>query len=479
MFKEKIVLFASAAVFALCGTSYAQDYHHEFHDIPTPSIPQPMIPVPTVPSVPSVPQAIELPPDEVSSAPSERTTTSSSDEMSVADRAKRISELEKLTQTMANELYKMERDYLKVRKLPHEVVGSREEATSYIGIYEKSLQWLKDRIAFVQEKNASDPGFYTPNQFQDIIFSYYISMNEVGEYLAYWKVEEGIRNPAIDEPKAAYETKKAEYDKLMDELKQLKAEGEEKANTVLAATPDNSEDTGAKDKGAVSAGELGSDDFLSGNEGGLSAETVNIKRNMTMQELREEDLSRAFSDLGVADKSLTVLETANLAGQVTQTVIGFVPGMDGADVSLSIGRGFAEALGEELAKGTSMADALKIAAVNGGVKGTISYIGNKATGGTSAMTNRVAVLTQVGFDKLTTKQIAEMGAKGISYMVIKTGQTVSQEMAGAAIDPMVNKAEDALRKKNEGATKKAKTSTTYGSSGGYGSSYATQPLVSY
>ncbi len=176
---------------------------------------------------------------------------------------------------------------------------------------------------------------------------------------------------------------------------------------------------------------------------------------------------------------MTVLETANLAGQVTQTVIGFVPGMDGADVSLSIGRGFAEALGEELAKGTSMADALKIAAVNGGVKGTISYIGNKATGGTSAMTNRVAVLSQVAFDKLTTKQIAEMGAKGISYMVIKTGQTVSQEMAGAAIDPTVSKVEDALRKKNEGSSKKAKTSTTYGSGGGYGSSYATQPLVSY
>ncbi len=232
----------------------------------------------------------------------------------------------------------------------------------------------------------------------------------------------------------------------------------------------------------VSAGDLDGSVFPSGSDSGVAAGTVNITPNMTMQELRERDVARAFSELGVVDKTLTVLETANMAGQVTQTVIGFVPGMDGADVSLSLGRGFAEALGEELAKGTSIGDAMKIAALNGGVKGTITYIGNKATAGTGAMTNRVAVLSQVGFEKLTTKQIAEMGAKGISYMVIKTGQNVSQEMAGGAIDPAVNKLEDAIRdktKKQEDSSAKSKKSTTYGSGGGYGTSFATQPLVNY
>ena len=201
-----------------------------------------------------------------------------------------------------------------------------------------------------------------------------------------------------------------------------------------------------------------------------------------MQELREGSLRDAFSELGTLEFQTGFLEKADLAGQVSQTIVGFVPGASGADIALSTARGFAEALGEEIAKGTSWDDALKIATVNAGMKGVVTFAGNKLTAGADRMANRVAVLSDVGFASLTTKQIAEAGSKGISFVVVKSTQAGTQELVGEfAGKPAMKKVADWLKddKNADKTTGSSKSGSSGGYGGGYGSSHAAQPLVAY
>jgi hypothetical protein len=226
-------------------------------------------------------------------------------------------------------------------------------------------------------------------------------------------------------------------------------------------------------KEMVSAGDLSGDGFFDNTKVTKSSETADVAPIKSMQELREDSVREAFSEMGSLNFQTGFLEKVDMAGQVSQTVIGFIPGMSGTDVALSGVRGFAEALGDEMSKGTSWGDALSIAAVNAGIKGAVSIAGNSLTGGADKMINRVAVLTEVGFTKLTAKQVAEYGANGISFLVVKSGQVVGQ----AAVEEFAGK--PALKKIAD-SIKSAKHVSGGGSSGGgYGMSTATQPLVAY
>ena len=226
-------------------------------------------------------------------------------------------------------------------------------------------------------------------------------------------------------------------------------------------------------KEIVSAGDLSGDGFFDNTKVSKSSETADVAPVKSMQELREDSVREAFSEMGSLNFQTGFLENVDMAGQVSQTLIGFVPGFSGTDVTLSGVRGFAEALGDEMSKGTSWGDALSIAAVNAGIKGAVSIAGNSLTGGADKMINRVAVLTEVGFTKLTRKQVAEYGANGISFLVVKTGQVLGQ----AAVEEFAGKP---VLKAISDSIKSAKHVSGGGSSGGgYGMSVATQPLVAY
>jgi Asp-tRNA(Asn)/Glu-tRNA(Gln) amidotransferase C subunit len=179
-----------------------------------------------------------------------------------------------------------------------------------------------------------------------------------------------------------------------------------------------------------------------GNQGtpGVAGGTPDPLADATQQELREFMQMQANWEAGVLNVQTTVLEGADLAGVAAQTVISYIPGLTVADVALSAGRGFAETFGQQIANGASFSEAAGKAALSGGFEGAISYVGNRLTAGADRLANRVVVLSDVGVSKLTVKQIAEMGSKGFSFVVVKTTQAATQiatSMMGRALGESV------------------------------------------
>lgn len=374
------------------------------------------------------------------------------------------------------------------------VSGSLEEAEMYLEAYQKNLAnsqrtrdlaWARlDELLNRQYNNE----FYEEweldaarHRAERGLMDAYFNLQQV----EYWTAEVGARRSEGEKVGTDLSEARADLANLeakISELREQSDEADQKALEAARAEATRLEEELAKQE-VVSAGEIGEDDFADGPEFEISVETADITPDKTLQELREDSLRDAFSDLHSLEFQTGVLETADVAGQVTQTIVGFVPGATVADVALSTARGFAETLGEEMAKGTSWDDALKIASVNAGFKGAVTLVGNKLTAGADRLANRVAVLSEVGFSKLTTKQIAEYGSKGISFVVVKSTQTGTQELVGEfAGKPAIKKVADWIKddkKANEptGGTKPGRTGGGYG--GGYGTSHATQPLVAY
>lgn len=366
--------------------------------------------------------------------------------------------------------------------------GSLEEAGFYLGkystaiVYEKSfLVAAKERLAALLERKSKEVNKSDKNNVSE--YDIYSAKNEVERgyknvsyvesQIEFWTAEAGGRTSKKDQVEKDLKqlridlgVEQAKYAKLLKERRAIEQQhaGEMRQEEDLL-TKTNSE--------TVSAGDLGTDEFFGGTKSSKSSETADIAPIKSMQELREDSVREAFSEMGSLNFQTGFLEKVDTAGQVSQTVIGFIPGMSGTDVALSGVRGFAEALGDEMSKGTSWGDALSIAAVNAGIKGAVSIAGNKLTGGADKMLNRVAVLTEVGFTKLTTKQVAEYGANGISFLVVKSGQVVGQ----AAVEEFAGKP---AMKKIADSIKSARHVSGGGSSGGgYGMSTATQPLAAY
>lgn len=206
----------------------------------------------------------------------------------------------------------------------------------------------------------------------------------------------------------------------------------------------------------------------------VKSDTADLDANMTYQEFMVEEQEAAFSELSMANAKLTVLEGADFAGNMAQFGIGMVPGWGGVDASLSGMRGFAESLGQSIADGVAPADAVKAALLNAGYTATITVVGNKLTGPADKLAERVIVLGEVGFSKLKTKQIAELGAKGITVMVVKSSQLIGS----VAADAKGRKIAKDLQKSMKSSSGSSRTSVSP-NYGGYSTSVATQPLVQY
>ncbi len=269
--------------------------------------------------------------------------------------------------------------------------------------------------------------------------------------------ENEARWAAINKQREETQKKKDELAALeraqKEEQKKWPAVSETKTTSVLDLSPNEGAATGSQN---------------------VAGETVGVGENMTYQELLESSQKQAFNELFYADATYKVVRTADIAGQGAQMAIGFVPGLSVADTALAGARGFAESIGQSITDGVSVTDAIKAAALNAGYSATINFVGNKLTGGADKYAERVIVLSEVGFSKLTTKQVAEMGAKGFTFAVIKT----TQQVTSIVVDAEGKKLLKDSGKSNEGSSSQSSSGSSP-SFGGYGTSTATQPLAQY
>ncbi len=327
--------------------------------------------------------------------------------------------------------------------------------------HNKNIEWEIERIEWEVKK------------INKLISINYTHIALLESQIQTWSAEAAVRVSKKDQVENELKKLRLEYQAEMAEVAKLLKERraiEQKHDGEIRREEERQSKLARE---TVSAGDLGADEFFGGTKSSKSSETADIAPIKSMQELREDSVREAFSEMGSLNFQTGFLEKVDMAGQVSQTLIGFVPGFSGTDVTLSGVRGFAEALGDEMAKGSSLGDAMAIAAVNAGLKGAVSIVGNKLTGGADKMANRVAVLTEVGFTKLTPKQVAEYGAQGISFLVVKTGQVLGQAAAEEfAGKPVMKKIADAIKSAQQ-------ISGSSPSGGGYGMSTATQPLVAY
>lgn len=469
------------------------------HNMPPPQPPPPQAP-PSIPQLPFIPPMVPVFPAQMA----QPTVVSAPDDFYKTNpEYLKIRKQEMSHSARANELDNV----LNLMEINHEKqgdyvrsVGSLEEAEFYLDGAARTLDWTlsdlaknKGLIAALLEKKRDFVALLVPGatshnnnieweieriewevkKINKLISINYTHIALLESQIETWSLEAATRVSKKDQVenelkklRLEYQAEQAESEKLNKERRAIekKHDGEMRREEERQSKPSRE---------TVSAGDLETDEFFGGTKSSKSSETADIAPIKSMQELREDSVREAFSEMGSLNFQTGFLEKVDMAGQVSQTVIGFIPGLSGTDVALSGVRGFAEALGDEMSKGTSWGDALSIAAVNAGIKGAVSIVGNKLTGGADKMANRVAVLTEVGFAKLTTKQVAEYGANGISFLVVKSGQVLGQ----AAVDEFVGKP---VMKKIADAIKSAKhVSGSSASGGGYGMSVATQPLVAY
>lgn len=473
--------------------SAQHDIPHDIpHHIDVPAAPPPPPPAAVPPMAPP-PTSVPTP-NQFNLAPP---PTEASAKEKMGNIKEQIKDLSAQAEKLRSEIYDLEYYQDENGKLAYKSsAGSLEEAEMYLEVYKKHIPHYiehRDRaieyLADLLDKKAKGE-YYERWQIeftQNRIASAQESIAYCEQQVEYWSAEAGSRSSKEEQIAADLAEKHAALAEIETQLKELYKERDKTDREIVDAQRAEAlrleqEELASAKPDIVSAGDLGADDFFGGTKTGTSAETANVTPDRTLQELREDSLQDAFSDLRTLEFQTGFLETADVAGQVTQTIVGFVPSATVADVALTTARGFAEALGEEMAKGTSWDDALKIASVNAGMKGTVSFIGNKLTAGADGMANRVAVLSEVGFTKLSTKQIAEAGSKGISFLVVKTTQTGTQELVGefAGKPAMKKVAEWVKDDKNTGkSTGSSKLNNSGGYGGGYGSSHATQPLVAY
>lgn len=255
---------------------------------------------------------------------------------------------------------------------------------------------------------------------------------------------------------------------------QPESKKQETVETIVDAKLEEKKSWPAKDTAKeLALGDIDPSETMFADKTELADDTAKFKGPETMQELREYEQKEAFKELGVAEREFALFNTLDLSGQAVQMGISFVPSLSVADTALAASRGFAEALGEELSNGASFLDAAKVAAMNAGYTGAISLVGNRLTGGADKWADRVTVLTDVGFSKLSVKQVAEMGAKGISFLVVKTGQAVTSMVVDKNGRNLLQGDQDAM---NDTTPNNRSGSPR---SGGYGTSVATRPLAQY
>lgn len=390
--------------------------------------------------------------------------------------------------------------------------GSFYEAENQVGIYNNkisSAQRQADRL--IAELEAMDISDSRRTRIEAQIANCYTIIAECEVQVAYWTAERDRRAPlqaelealksVVDGLAAVYQSYDTQINTrvIADKTARAAAEAkaaaaaiepkadaktaDKKADTKTSAEPDTVKAVSSEDaplevewpsmEGAMqtSLGDIDADKTQFADQTGLSAETMGFKQPETLQELREFEQGEAFKELSSANIKYSVFNTLDVSGQVAQAGISLVPSLSVFDTTLAASRGFAEALGSEWAKGSSLLDAAKAAAINAGYTGAISLIGNKLTSGADKWADRVVVLTDVGFSKLKTKQIAELGANGISFLVVKTGQ-----MIGSAWTDVNGRK---LAKNLSSSERASGTSLAAPSFGGYGTSTATQPLVHY
>lgn len=449
-----------------------------------PSSPAPVAP----PSIPSVPTVIDLP-DSSALPPAETPKPDPAAELEAAKQAaetaerdydkllesftkewagpsEREWELERQVALLDNELDQQWREYY---ALDSEQRATRNPATK------AGLQAQKDAVAarideLTRAKDEASSNLATVQAELARLLSNYTerldkadgAISKAHEALA--GAEAKVQLAAIKaEVDSGNDSRRAELEqtqKQLAERQEAKTEAEIQSENLQPASPESP------------LGELDGTKTFSGDFAGTAGDTVTITEDLTLQERLQRD---AFADLATADAVYYMLEKVDQFGQGAQYYIGFVPGMDVADTALSAARGFAESLGEEISRGTSWDDTLKIAAVNAGLKGAISLVGNRVMGGADSLAERVTVLSKAGFTNLTVKQIAEGGAKGMSYVVVKTTQTVSSEVASELSKPAMGKVADWVRSDSSGAS----SQPTLRGGGATGFSTVTQPLVSY
>lgn len=482
---SKTIAIAFALTAIICLPAHGQMGNHHMpppppQAPPPPPPPQPPQAPPSLPPIPFIPPTVPAFPSAIIQPPP----------VEDVPKPPTVKELNQKRDGLGDEYMKVGKE--KLLPLTQALCGkdscmpmdSASGAAIYINVYKQTIARNEAEIERLQERLDELPENSPLRTGYEIsLAGCFMNIEDAEGHLSFWTIEFDRRSVLQD--------KITDISNQMRDLLEQKNKTVEEINKTVMADVLKANEAAAKndlvdfdklETKPLSAGDLRADDPFSGSDPAKSSETADISPNKSMQELREDSLREAFSELGSVEFQTGFLETADIAGKAAQTVVGFVPGAGGYDVALSSARGFAEALGDEMSKGTSWGDALKIASINAGFNGVVSIVGNKVTAGADGLANRVAVLTEVGFTKLTTKQVAEYGAKGITFVVVKSTQAGSQEAVGElAGKPGIKAVSDWIKDDKNANASTGSTNNTgaSGFGGGFGSSNATQPLVTY
>ncbi len=524
---SKTALLACSAFILSSPTAYAQhDFHHfEPHHAPAPA----PIPVPTPTLPPQIPTA---PPQIPLAVPTEQPKLSEAEAKAIADAEAARKEKEHLEELKGIK-NKSEAAYQELSKLSQTAYtalsdyydllisgtfgaftfetygpGSLQGARTTLGSNQSGLKRNQDELAKVEalmEGMTEDhPSYKTYERWRQSCLNA-IKYHE--EQIIYWDGEVKRIEPLMqkyldlrDKFGAALEASNKAYNKFdadrksyqqedtklrqkenqarMDAIRKQQEETQRKKDELNALIQAKKEEqkkwpTESESK-KTSTLELSPDESVYKETQKIAGETAGVGENKTYQELLEASQKEAFDELFYADATYKVVRTADVVGQGAQMAIGFVPGLSVADTALAGARGFAESIGQSIADGVPVSDAIKAAALNAGYSATINFVGNKLTGGADKYAERVIVLSEVGFSKLTTKQVAEMGAKGFTFAVIKTTQQVTSMVVDAEGKKLMKESG-----KSDGSSSNKSSSSSSPSFGGYGTSTATRPLAHY
>ncbi|NCC03105.1 MAG: hypothetical protein EOM37_03515 [Proteobacteria bacterium] len=517
----KTALLVCSAFMLSSQAVYGQHDFHEPPDIPVPA-PQP-VQVPTLPpQIPTAPLQIPV------AVPSETKPLSEAEARAQAfaeEIQKDKENAEKLKEKMAkseaayNELSKASSKTYEALKAYYNLLtsgafgsfsfemygpGSLQGAKTSLGSNQSGLKRQQDELAVVEALLAgmdeSHPSYKSTMRWRQACLNA-IKYHE--EQIVYWSGEVERIQPLMDKyldlrgefeqaltasnkayaqfdaDRKSYQQEtskifKKETEARLDAIKMKQEETQRKKdelNALIQAKKNEQKKWPSESEAkTVSTMDLSPDEDVYKETQKVAGETAGVGENKTYQELLEQSQADAFEELFYADASYKVLRTADVVGQGTQMAIGFVPGLSVADTALAGARGFAESIGQSIADGVSVNDAIKAAALNAGYTATINFVGNKLTAGADKYANRVVVLSEVGFSKLTTKQVAEMGAKGFTFAVIKT----TQQVTGMVVD-----AEGRQLAQEMDKSKPGDSGSSSPGFGGYGMSTATRPLAQY
>lgn len=198
-------------------------------------------------------------------------------------------------------------------------------------------------------------------------------------------------------------------------------------------------------------------------------EWLGLAQDIAEQEARAEQIKG--DALAVIEATAVVADV--VGKQVGQRFVSYTPGMDGVETGLAAARGFAETFGKRLAEGASLSEAATAGAVDAGISGTISFIGNQAVAGADVLRDRILVLNAVGLSKLSVQQITELGVKGVSFVFVKEGQEITGNLAENVTKKLARMAELQAR----GWADSAASKPADGAGGAYGSSTVNTPAV--